>query len=88
MSSEARGLLWFCAAAVLCILLMVALLGQPQQKIYAEVGSWSPTAIDEMCEVWGQDRWAVIEALLVLDSSIAVADAQGVAVHFCGGGRP
>jgi len=46
------------------------------------VATMSPTGRDEMCEVWSQDRWSVIQSLRSLGGA-SVADATLVAGLTC-----
>jgi hypothetical protein len=54
---------------------------QPDDLLH-HVLTWSPAQLDEMCEVWSQDRQAVLESLHVLNGA-SYEEAAVVATFVC-----
>lgn len=71
------ALIWALVAAVL-----FTTFSGDESDLMNYVRNMSPAAHDEMCEVWSQDRLAVVNSLRVLSGS-SIEDASLVASFTC-----
>lgn len=55
----------------------------PSELLSQEIDSWAPVYRTEMCEVWSQDRAAVVQRMQVLDYELTDGVIVAVVGQYC-----